>query len=182
MISPWCGLALQFGGAVVITGFITAALVSLSLGRDVLRARLLVAEGVIGGLGVMTAATLLRTIASHLAADLEAIRRGYGNGLKSYRRLVYAHIAPSKLQTKLHNYFSPEEIAAIQMKVQEHPDLLAHWREHVLANLQEIRSSRREVTYMRCLWFGARPHTGLSRYRSPHGGGRSGLRSWNLRL
>src|SRR5437870_9132130 len=65
------------------------------------------------------------------------IRRGYGNGLKSYRRLVYAHIAPSKLQTKLHNYFSPEEIAAIQMKVQEHPDLLAHWREHVLANLQE---------------------------------------------
>ena len=58
----WCGLALQFGGAVVITGFITAALVSLSLGRDVLRARLLVAEGVIGGLGVMTAATLLRTI------------------------------------------------------------------------------------------------------------------------
>ena len=114
MISPWCGLALQFGGAVVITGFITAALVSLSLGRDVLRARLLVAEGVISGLGVMTAATLLRTIASHLAADLEAIRRGYGNGLKSYRRLVYAHIPPSKLQTKLHNYFSPEEIAAIR--------------------------------------------------------------------
>jgi len=71
------------------------------------------------------------------------IRRGYGNGLKSYRRLVYAHIPPSKLQTKLHNYFSPEEIAAIQMKVQEHPDLLAYWREHVLANLQEIRSSRR---------------------------------------
>src|SRR5712691_3940792 len=33
------------------------------------------------------------------------IRRGYGNGLKSYRRLVYAHIAPSKLQTKLHQLF-----------------------------------------------------------------------------
>jgi len=29
------------------------------------------------------------------------------------------------------------------MKVQEHPDLLAYWREHVLANLQEIRSGRR---------------------------------------
>src|SRR5437870_123043 len=27
------------------------------------------------------------------------IRRGYGNGLKSYRRLVYAHIAPSKPQS-----------------------------------------------------------------------------------
>lgn len=58
----WWGLELQFASAVVITGFVAAALVSLSLGRGVIRARLLVAEGVIGGLGVMTAATLLRTI------------------------------------------------------------------------------------------------------------------------
>ena len=58
----WWGLALQLMSAVVITGFIAPAMVSLGLGRGVLRARLLVAEGVIGGLGVMTAATLLRTI------------------------------------------------------------------------------------------------------------------------
>jgi hypothetical protein len=57
----WWGLALQLMSAVVITGFIAAAMVSLGLGR-VLRARLLVAEGVIGGLGLMTAAALLRTI------------------------------------------------------------------------------------------------------------------------
>ena len=55
-------MALQLASAVVITGFVAAALVSLSLGRGVIRARLLVAEGVISGLGVMTAATLLRTI------------------------------------------------------------------------------------------------------------------------
>jgi len=59
--SGW-GLALQLGAAIIITGFVALALVSLILGRGVLRARLLVAEGVIGGLGVMTAATLLRTI------------------------------------------------------------------------------------------------------------------------
>jgi hypothetical protein len=59
--SGW-GLALQLGGAVVITAFVVAAFVSLSLSGGVLRARLLVAQGVIGGLGVMTAATLLRTI------------------------------------------------------------------------------------------------------------------------
>jgi len=59
--SRW-GLALQLLSALVITGFIAAAMVSLGLGRGVLRARLLVAEGVIGGLGVMTAASLLRTI------------------------------------------------------------------------------------------------------------------------
>ena len=58
----WWGLALQLGSAVIITGFVVAALVSLSVGRGVTRARLLVAEGVIGGLGAMTAATLLRTI------------------------------------------------------------------------------------------------------------------------
>ncbi len=58
----WWGLALQLGAAIVITGFVVVALLSVSLGRGVLRARLLVAEGVIGGLGVMTSATLLRTI------------------------------------------------------------------------------------------------------------------------
>jgi hypothetical protein len=59
--SSW-GLALQLGAAIVITGFVALALVSVTLGLGVLGARLLVAEGVIGGLGVMTAATLLRTI------------------------------------------------------------------------------------------------------------------------
>jgi hypothetical protein len=58
----WWGLALQLASAVVITGFVAVALVSVSLGRGVIRARLLVVEGVIGGLGVMTAATLLRAI------------------------------------------------------------------------------------------------------------------------
>ena len=44
-------------------------------------------------------------------ADLEAIHRGYGDGLKNYRTWVYIHIPPSKLQEKRRNYFSPEEIA-----------------------------------------------------------------------
>lgn len=58
----WWGLALQLAGAVVITGFVSVALVSLRAGRGALQARVLVAEGVVAGLGVMTAATLLRTI------------------------------------------------------------------------------------------------------------------------
>ena len=58
----WFGLALQLCGAVVITGFVVAAFVSLGLRRSLVNARLLVANGVISGLGVMTAATLLRTI------------------------------------------------------------------------------------------------------------------------
>ena len=75
--------------------------------------------------------------------DLEAIHRGYGDGLKSYRTWVYAHIPPDKLQEKLRNYFSPKEIEAIQIKLQEQPDLLAYWRKHVPTNLGEIQSGRR---------------------------------------
>jgi len=74
--------------------------------------------------------------------DLEAIHRGYGNGLKSYRTWVYAHIPPNKLRGKLHNYFSPDEIAAIQMRLQAQPDLFAYWSKHVPSNLQEIQSAQ----------------------------------------
>ena len=61
----WWGLALQLVSALVITGFVAVTLVFLSIGHGVIRARLLVAEGVIGGLGIMMAATLLRTIGLH---------------------------------------------------------------------------------------------------------------------
>jgi hypothetical protein len=73
-------------------------------------------------------------------ADLEAIHRGYGDGLKNYRNWVYTHIPPSKLQEKRRNYFSPEEIAAIEKKLLEQPDLFAYWSEHVPMNLQSIQN------------------------------------------
>ena len=40
--------------------------------------------------------------------DLDAIHRGYGDGLKSYRSWVYVHIPPGSLEQKRRNYFSPE--------------------------------------------------------------------------
>ncbi len=58
----WWGLLLQTVAAVVIAGFAAAAFVSVLVRRDREQARLQVSEGVIGGLNVMTAATLLRTI------------------------------------------------------------------------------------------------------------------------
>jgi hypothetical protein len=74
-------------------------------------------------------------------ADLEAIHRGYGDGLKSYRTWVYVHIPPSKLQEKRRNYFSPEEIGAIEKKMLEQPDLFAYWSKHVPMTLLAIDSS-----------------------------------------
>jgi hypothetical protein len=75
--------------------------------------------------------------------DLEAIHRGYGDGLKSYRVWVYAHVPPDQLPAKRRNYFSPDEIAGIQMKLQEQPDLFAYWTKHVPENLKEIENSPR---------------------------------------
>lgn len=75
-------------------------------------------------------------------ADLEAIHRGYGDGLKSYREWAYVHIPPSKLQEKRRNYFSPEEIAAIEKKLLGQPDLFAYWSEHVPTNLRAIEKGR----------------------------------------
>ena len=67
----WWSVALQLLSAIVICAFVAAAMVALSLGRGVLRARGLVAEGVVGGLSVMTAATLLRTIGLHSWHQIE---------------------------------------------------------------------------------------------------------------
>ena len=75
--------------------------------------------------------------------DLEAIHRGYGDGLKSYRVWVYAHVPTNKLPAKLRNYFSPDEISDIQMKLQDHPDLFVYWTKHVPENLKQIEKSLR---------------------------------------
>ena len=81
-----------------------------------------------------------RTTKFERRADLEAIHRGYGGGLKDYRTWVYVHIPPSKLQEKRRNYFSPEEIAAIEKKLLEQPDLFAYWSEHVPTSLRAIQN------------------------------------------
>lgn len=75
-------------------------------------------------------------------ADLEAIHRGYGVDLKKYRSWVYTQIPPRDLQQKLRNYFSPEEITAIQVKLREQPELFGYWSRHVPTNLQEIQRTK----------------------------------------
>jgi hypothetical protein len=70
--------------------------------------------------------------------DLEAIARGYGKGLKSYRVWLYDHIPASKLSEKRRNYFSPEEIDAMQVKLRAQPELLKQWRTAPPRSLDEI--------------------------------------------
>ena len=71
--------------------------------------------------------------------DLQTISRGYGEGLKEYRKWLYQHVPDQKLQEKQRNYFSPEEIDAILSLSHRRPELLTYWLKHVPRNLQEVR-------------------------------------------
>ena len=56
---------IEFAGALGIAGYCAAALTVLARRRDITRARLLVIEGSLWGLGLNTAASLLKTVTIH---------------------------------------------------------------------------------------------------------------------
>ncbi len=74
-------------------------------------------------------------------ADLQAIKRGYGAGLKKYREWLYRNIPASKIIAKKRDYFSPEEIDLILDAMKEKPDLIDYWIKNVPRSLFEIESS-----------------------------------------
>ena len=114
-------------GVCAIMAHELAHIVSLSRGNRIRR------------LGLIRLMSQRYTVKFERGADLEAIHRGYGDGLRAYRTWVYNHIPRDKLPQKLRTYFSPEEITAIQVKLQEQPVVFAYWKRHVPTNLQDIQ-------------------------------------------
>lgn len=74
-------------------------------------------------------------------ADLEAVSRGYGEGLKLYRMWLYQNIPANKLNEKKRNYFSPEEIDLLLQKLNEKPELIEKWRKKAPRNAPEIATN-----------------------------------------
>lgn len=70
--------------------------------------------------------------------DLQAIARGYGEGLKQYRQWLYKNVPERSLNEKRRDYFSPEEIDAILLRLRARPQLLNYWLKQVPRNLKEI--------------------------------------------
>lgn len=93
-------------------------------------------------LGLVRLASKASTHRFERWADLQAISRGYGEGLKEYRQWVYRNIPASKLGAKRLTYFSPDEIDAILVASRARPDLLAYWLKHVPLNLDQITARR----------------------------------------
>jgi hypothetical protein len=52
-------------------------------------------------------------------ADLEAVQRGYAQGLKQYRIWLYLHVSGGVLQEKRRDYLTPEEIDAMQNQIRK---------------------------------------------------------------
>jgi hypothetical protein len=50
-------------------------------------------------------------------ADIEAVQRGYAQGLKRYRSWLYQHVPAGALQEKKSDYLTPEEIDTIQRRI-----------------------------------------------------------------
>ncbi|MEO6589101.1 MAG: hypothetical protein ABIP06_07215 [Pyrinomonadaceae bacterium] len=67
-------------------------------------------------------------------ADLQVIKRGYGEGLIKYREWLYEHIPQKNLNEKKRSYFTPEEIKAIMAK----PEKIDFWLKNVPRSLSEI--------------------------------------------
>lgn len=93
-------------------------------------------------LGLVRLASKTSTQRFERWADLQAISRGYGEGLKGYRQWVYQNIPASKLGAKRLTYFSPDEIDAILFESRARPDLLAYWLKHLPLNLDQIMAAR----------------------------------------
>jgi len=70
--------------------------------------------------------------------DLQAISRGYSEGLKEYRSWLYQNIPQKSLAEKRRDYFSPEEIDAIVRRLKTNPKLINYWLRHVPLSLREI--------------------------------------------
>ncbi|MBS1786950.1 MAG: hypothetical protein JST85_04475 [Acidobacteria bacterium] len=86
------------------------------------------------------------------ATDLRAIALGYGDGLKTYRRWLYANISPNKLSEKKRDYFSPEEIDAVQSKLCDQPKLIELWLRRPPRSLAEIEAATISRIFFHPLW------------------------------
>lgn len=74
-------------------------------------------------------------------ADLEAIGRGFGEGLKQYRLWLYQNIPAKDVDEKKRDYFTPEELDVMLPALKINPALLGKWKKNVPRNLEDVKRS-----------------------------------------
>ena len=96
-----------------------------------------------GGIGGMLGTLLNQGHKHNLAkeerhTDLEAIERGYADGLIKYREWIYPRLSPSDLTDKQRTYLSPDEIRTIADAVEEDPTLMAAFKSNPPTSLEAV--------------------------------------------
>lgn len=71
-------------------------------------------------------------------ADLEAIDLGYGPGLKLFRLWLYQNVPTKRLREKKRDYFSPDEIDAIERARAQQPGIASALKKCVPLNLGAV--------------------------------------------
>ncbi|MGH9949228.1 MAG: hypothetical protein ACRD6X_18815 [Pyrinomonadaceae bacterium] len=70
-------------------------------------------------------------------ADLTAIEKGYGLGLKEFREWLYKNIPSNNINEKKRNYFTPEEIDLLITANKDVPGILKNLRKNIPLSLTE---------------------------------------------
>lgn len=92
-------------------------------------------------LGLIALKSQSFTVRFERGADLQAIKRGYGEGLKSYREWLYRNIPAKKTPAKKRDYFSPEEIDLILAAMKENPSAVDDFIKKVPRDLAAIKAA-----------------------------------------
>ena len=79
-------------------------------------------------------------------ADLQAIKRGYGAGLKNYREWLYQNIPAHEIAAKKRNYFAPDEIDLILDAMKEKPEIIDYWIKRVPRDSAQIEADVKSQT------------------------------------
>ena len=80
-------------------------------------------------------------VAFERSTDIDAITRGYGEGIKAYRELAFINLNEAQLATKKQRYYWSNEIDALLAAYKTHPDLRKVWLKTPPTNLEEITTS-----------------------------------------
>ncbi len=91
-----------------------------------------------GMIGLLNARSLAKF---ERRADLVAIEKGYGHGLKAYREWLYKNVPKKYLAKKMRNYFSPTEIELILFARSVNSDIISKLMKDVPLSLVETKAA-----------------------------------------
>jgi len=77
-------------------------------------------------------------VAFERSTDIDAITRGYGEGIKMYRQIMFRNLSQAQKKIKAERYYTDEEIDSLVAAHQNYPELRDMWMKNPPLNLNSI--------------------------------------------